>query len=146
MKKRAIIAVFLFVLCFLTGCAKDSKDGTITITNVSYDPTREFYEQYNNIFETYYEEKYGEKVRIVQSHGGSGSQARSVVEGCNADVVTLALEHDIDLIEHTGLIEDGWIDEFPQNSAPYTSTIVFLVRKGNPKNIKDWDDLIKKEE
>ena len=145
MKKRAIIAVFLFVLCFLTGCAKDSKDGTITITNVSYDPTREFYEQYNNIFETYYEEKYGEKVRIVQSHGGSGSQARSVVEGCNADVVTLALEHDIDLIEHTGLIEDGWIDEFPQNSAPYTSTIVFLVRKGNPKNIKDWDDLIKKD-
>ena len=145
MKKRANIAVFLFVLCFLTGCAKDSKDGTITITNVSYDPTREFYEQYNNIFETYYEEKYGEKVRIVQSHGGSGSQARSVVEGCNADVVTLALEHDIDLIEHTGLIEDGWIDEFPQNSAPYTSTIVFLVRKGNPKNIKDWDDLIKKD-
>ena len=67
-----------------------------------------------------------------------------MVEGCNADVVTLALEHDIDLIEHTGLIEDGWIDEFPQNSAPYTSTIVFLVRKGNPKNIKDWDDLIKK--
>ena len=145
MKKRAIIAVFLFVLCFLTGCAIDSKDGTITITNVSYDPTREFYEQYNNIFETYYEEKYGEKVRIVQSHGGSGSHARSVVVGCNADVVSLALVDDIDLIEHTGLIEDGWIDEFPQNSAPYTSTIVFLVRKGNPKNIKDWDDLVKKD-
>ena len=81
---------------------------------------------------------------IIQSHGGSGAQARSVVEGCNADVVTLALEHDITLIEQTGLIEKGWEQEFADDSSPYTSTIVFLVRKGNPKQIKDWDDLVNK--
>ena len=81
---------------------------------------------------------------MIQSHGGSGAQARSVVEGCNADVVTLALEHDIDLIQNTGLIDKGWIDEFSDSSAPYTSTIVLLVRKGNPKHISDWDDLVKK--
>ena len=84
------------------------------------------------------------EVDIIQSHGGSGAQARSVVEGCNADVVTLALEHDITLIEQTGLIENGWEQEFADDSSPYTSTIVFLVRKGNPKQIKDWDDLVNK--
>lgn len=83
-------------------------------------------------------------MNIIQSHGGSGAQARSVVEGCNADVVTLALEHDITLIEQTGLIEKGWEQEFADDSSPYTSTIVFLVRKGNPKQIKDWDDLVNK--
>lgn len=87
--------------------------------------------------------KQEQQVNIIQSHGGSGSQARSVVEGCNADVVTLALEHDISLIQNTGLINDGWIEEFDKDSSPYTSTIVFLVRKGNEKNIKDWDDLVK---
>lgn len=126
----------------LTGCGRKNSD-VLTITNVSYDPTREFYEAYNPQFEQYYKETYGKDVEVIQSHGGSTSQARSVVEGCNADVVTLALEHDISLIEQTGLIEPGWINEFSADSAPYTSTIVFLVRKGNPKNIKDWDDLVK---
>lgn len=107
---------------------------------MSYDPTREFYEQYNKLFEKFYQKKYGKKVEVIQSHGGSGSQARSVVEGCNADVVTLALEHDITLIENTGLIDKGWERKFARSSAPYTSTIVFLVRKGNPRKIKDWDE------
>lgn len=144
MYKKRIIAIMLVFLISLTACGKKD-DGIIRITNVSYDPTREFYEQYNEIFEQYYLDTYGEKVQVIQSHGGSGSQARSVVEGCNADVVTLALEHDITLIERTGLIDEGWIDEFDKESAPYTSTIVFLVRKGNPKQIKDWDDLIKED-
>lgn len=142
MRKR-IITASLLAAAFLTGCGGKNDDGSITITNVSYDPTREFYEKYNQIFESYYEDKYGEQVNVIQSHGGSGSQARSVVEGCNADVVTLALEHDIDLIQNTGLIYEGWIDEFPQDSSPYTSTIVFLVRKSNPKGIEDWDDLVR---
>jgi sulfate transport system substrate-binding protein len=96
------------------------------------------------MFEEYYKKTYNKKVQVIQSHGGSGSQARSVVEGCNADVVTLALEHDISLIEKTGLVDAGWIKEFPKFSAPYTSTIVLLVRKGNPKQIHDWDDLTRK--
>lgn len=143
MKRRYLIVGLIAVMCLITGCSRGQGDGTITITNVSYDPTREFYEKYNEIFEQYYLDTYGEKVNVIQSHGGSGSQARSVVEGCNADVVTLALEHDIDLIANTGLIDDGWVNEFPNDSAPYTSTIVFLVRKGNPKEIADWDDLVK---
>lgn len=143
MKKIAVVLSMVMVASLFTGCGKE-KDG-LTITNVSYDPTRELYEQYNAYFQQYYYDTYGKQVTIIQSHGGSGSQARSVVEGCNADVVTLALEHDISLIEKTGLIDEGWMNEFPKDSAPYTSTIVFLVRKGNPKNIKDWDDLIKKD-
>lgn len=132
----------IFIALSLAGCGK-ADDGITTITNVSYDPTREFYEQFNEIFKEHYKEQFGEEIEVVQSHGGSGSQARSVVEGCNADVVTLALEHDITLIERTGLIEKGWIDEFEKSSAPYTSTIVLLVRKGNPKQIQDWDDVIR---
>ena len=139
---RHFVAVTLLLTIALTGCGRNKGD-TLTITNVSYDPTREFYEAYNPMFEKYYEEKFGKKVEVIQSHGGSGAQARSVVEGCNADVVTLALEHDITLIEQTGLIEPGWKEEFDKDSAPYTSTIVFLVRKGNPKNIRDWNDLIR---
>ncbi|MCD8323843.1 MAG: sulfate ABC transporter substrate-binding protein [Clostridiales bacterium] len=124
------------------GSAADAADGdVITITNVSYDPTREFYAAYNELFTAYYEEETGQAVEVVQSHGGSGSQARSVIEGSDADVVTLALAHDITLIEEEGLIEEGWIDEFDGNSSPYTSTIVFLVRAGNEKGIEDWDDL-----
>lgn len=137
----ACVMIAVMTLSF-AGCGRN-KDGVITITNVSYDPTREFYEAYNEIFTSYYKDTYGEDVKVIQSHGGSGSQARSVVEGCNADVVTLALEHDISLIEKNGLIDKGWIDEFAEDSSPYTSTIVFLVRKGNPKNIRDWDDCIK---
>lgn len=141
---RRITACVMIAVMTLSyaGCGRN-KDGVITITNVSYDPTREFYEAYNEIFTSYYKDTYGEDVKVIQSHGGSGSQARSVVEGCNADVVTLALEHDISLIEKNGLVDKGWIDEFAEDSAPYTSTIVFLVRKGNPKNIRDWDDCIK---
>ena len=141
---RRITACVMIAVMTLSyaGCGRN-KDGVITITNVSYDPTREFYEAYNEIFTSYYKDTYGEDVKVIQSHGGSGSQARSVVEGCNADVVTLALEHDISLIEKNGLIDKGWKDEFAENSAPYTSTIVFLVRKGNPKNIRDWDDCVK---
>lgn len=137
----ACVMIAVMTLSF-AGCGRN-KDGVITITNVSYDPTREFYEDYNEIFTSYYKDTYGEDVKVIQSHGGSGSQARSVVEGCNADVVTLALEHDISLIEKNGLVDKGWIDEFAEDSAPYTSTIVFLVRKDNPKNIRDWDDCIK---
>ncbi len=114
------------------------------ILNVSYDPTREFYKQYDAAFSKYWKGKTGEDVRVNQSHGGSGKQARSVIEGLEADVVTLALEADIDVIaEKTKKIPADWKKLLPNNSAPYTSTIVFLVRKGNPKGIKDWDDLIK---
>ena len=145
MKKIYKMQAVLLAACVFTGlagCGRE-KSNIMTITNVSYDATREFYESYNEIFKSYYEEKYGEPVKVIQSHAGSGSQARSVVEGCNADVVTLALEHDITLIQNTGLIDAGWKDEYDRDSAPYTSTIVFLVRKGNPLGIKDWDDLIK---
>lgn len=116
---------------------------SVSITNVSYDPTRELYEQYNKIFQEHWKEKTGQDVDITQSHGGSGKQALEVANGLEADVVTLALEYDVDAIQNAGLIDDGWIDEFPEDSSPYTSTIVFLVRKGNPKGIKDWDDLVK---
>ncbi len=116
---------------------------SLAITNVSYDPTRELYEQYNKLFQAYWEKEKGQAVEITQSHGGSGKQARSVLEGNEADVVTLALEGDVDELRKGGLIEEGWVSELPKNSAPYTSTIVFLVRKGNPKSLKDWDDIVK---
>lgn len=143
--KRVSVSLLGFVVVLAvtaSGCGKNTRNQT-TITNVSYDPTRELYEEYNPVFEQYYQNTYQQSIKVIQSHGGSGSQARSVVEGCNADVVTLALEHDITLIERTGLIEPEWKSEFQGDSAPYTSTIVFLVRKGNKKNIKDWDDLIR---
>ena len=139
---RMTALLLAVMMLLLSGCGRQKSD-VITITNVSYDPTREFYEAYNKMFIQHYEAETGKKVEVIQSHGGSGMQARSVVEGCNADVVTLALAHDISLIEDTGLINEGWVDQFPDESAPYTSTIVFLVRKGNERNIKDWDDLIK---
>ncbi len=142
-KSLKVITAMSMCFMFLTLSACGNVRDGLTITNVSYDPTREFYESYNELFKKYYADKTGQQVNIIQSHGGSGSQARSVVEGCNADVVTLALEHDISLIQNTGLINDGWIEEFDKDSSPYTSTIVFLVRKGNEKNIKDWDDLVK---
>jgi sulfate transport system substrate-binding protein len=115
----------------------------ITLLNVSYDPTRELYSDFNNAFAQHWQKKTGDKVTIKQSHGGSGKQARSVIDGLEADVVTLALAYDIDAIAGKGLIKPGWQKELPHNSAPYTSTIVFLVRKGNPKKIKNWDDLVK---
>lgn len=149
MKKRIMMTSVLgavLALSVLAGCGKkEREENKLTLTNVSYDPTRELYTAYNEIFKKHYKEATGKEIEIVQSHGGSGSQARSVIEGSDADVVTLALAHDITLIENAGLIEPGWIDEFEGNSSPYTSTIVFLVRKGNEKGVKDWDDLIKED-
>ena len=114
-----------------------------TLLDVSYDPTRELYVDFNKSFAAAYQKETGKTVEIKQSHGGSGSQARSVIDGLQADVVTLALAYDIDAIANKGVLKKDWQKSLPQNSSPYTSTIVFLVRKGNPKAIKDWDDLIK---
>ncbi len=143
-KKIMALGLVAMMALSLTACGGDeggSGDGT-KITNVSYDPTRELYAEYNQAFIKHYKEETGKDVEVVQSHGGSGKQARSVVEGADADVVTLALEHDITLIEEAGMIKSGWLSEFPLDSSPYTSTIVLLVRKGNPKNLTDWDSLI----
>jgi len=115
----------------------------VTLLNVSYDPTRELYGEFNKAFAAAYQKDAGKSIEIKQSHGGSGSQARSVIDGLQADVVTLALAYDIDAIAKKELVAKDWQARLPQNSSPYTSTIVFLVRKGNPKAIKDWDDLIK---
>src|SRR5438445_6074083 len=115
----------------------------VTLLNVSYDPTRELYADFNKAFAAAYQKESGKSVEIKQSHGGSGSQARAVIDGLQADVVTLALAYDIDAIASKGLIAADWQKRLPLNSSPYTSTIVFLVRKGNPKGIKDWDDLVK---
>src|SRR5450631_3662730 len=118
--------------------------GPVKLLNVSYDPTRELYQEINTAFAKYWKAKTGEKVTIQQSHGGSGKQARSVIDGLQADVVTLALAYDIDVLsEKANLVPKNWQSRLPHNSTPYTSTIVFLVRKGNPKHIKDWEDLIK---
>ena len=144
-KKTALFAILLLSLFVISGCGSDNNQAASSdqLINVSYDPTRELYKQYNQAFAEHWKEKTGQSVTITQSHGGSGAQARSVIEGNDADVVTLALEYDITAIEKAGLINQGWQNKFPHDSSPYTSTIVFLVRKGNPKNIKDWDDLIK---
>ncbi|AKA38653.1 sulfate ABC transporter substrate-binding protein [Yersinia ruckeri] len=115
----------------------------IQLLNVSYDPTREFYQEYNQAFSQHWQQQTGDKVTVRQSHGGSGKQATSVINGIEADVVTLALAYDVDAIAERGRIDKHWIKRLPDNSAPYTSTIVFLVRKGNPKQIHDWSDLVK---
>jgi len=136
---------------FSTGCNSQtsvstgpSGHKTIKILNVSYDPTREFYAEFNRSFADQWKEKTGDTVEIDQSHGGSGKQARAVTEGLKADVVSLALAGDISMIaKQSGLIDNDWQTKFPNNSSPYTSTIVFLVRKGNPKVIKDWSDLVR---
>jgi sulfate/thiosulfate-binding protein len=113
----------------------------VKLLNVSYDPTRELYQDFNAAFAKYWKAKSGQNVTVQQSHGGSGKQARSVIDGLEADVITLALAYDVDAVANSGLIPKNWQTRLPNNSAPYTSTIVFLVRKGNPKKIKDWDDL-----
>ncbi|HEU4804583.1 MAG TPA: sulfate ABC transporter substrate-binding protein, partial [Nitrobacter sp.] len=115
----------------------------VSLLNVSYDPTRELYVDFNKAFVAHYQKETGKSVEIKQSHGGSGKQARSVIDGLQADVVTLALAYDIDAVAERGLLAKDWQKRLPRNSSPYTSTIVFLVRKGNPKAIRDWDDLIK---
>jgi sulfate/thiosulfate-binding protein len=126
----------------LGACAFGASRADVTLLNVSYDPTRELYQDVNAAFAKSWGAKNGgQKLTINQSHGGSGKQARSVIDGLEADVVTLALAYDIDAIAAKGLLPTSWQSRFPEHSAPYTSTIVFLVRKGNPKKIKDWDDL-----
>ncbi|WP_022720685.1 sulfate ABC transporter substrate-binding protein [Rhodopseudomonas sp. B29] len=132
---------FLLVAGLLIATSAHAAD--ISLLNVSYDPTRELYGDFNKSFAAAYEKETGNKVTIKQSHGGSGAQARSVIDGLQADVVTLALAYDIDAIANKGLLAKDWQKLLPQNSSPYASTIVFLVRKGNPKGIKDWDDLLK---
>ncbi|WP_028402997.1 sulfate ABC transporter substrate-binding protein [Ectobacillus panaciterrae] len=161
-KNKSIVKsmfAFISVIALMSGCAqstsstqtskeegKQSKEQkSIELLNVSYDPTRELYQDFNKEFAKYWKEKSGQTVTVKQSHGGSGKQARSVIDGLEADVVTLALAYDIDEISEQGkLLPAEWQKRLPNNSTPYTSTIVFLVRKGNPKNIKDWNDLTKK--
>lgn len=143
MNKRTIITLIFAVLLTVVATLPAFAAGDVTLLNVSYDPTRELYQDFNNAFARYWQKKTGDHVIIKQSHGGSGKQARAVIDGLDADVVTLALAYDIDAIAAKGLIRPGWQKELPHNSAPYTSTIVFLVRKGNPRHIKNWDDLIK---
>jgi sulfate/thiosulfate-binding protein len=137
--KRALAAVA--VIAGMTTAMTALAD--TTLLNVSYDPTRELYADINKVFAQRWASETGEQLSIRQSHGGSGKQARSVIDGLEADVVTLALAYDIDAIAESGLIAANWQARLPQNSSPYTSTIVFLVRKGNPKQIRDWDDLVK---
>src|SRR5262245_11227786 len=128
---------FLIIVAMgLWGCSSGAPDGSISLLNVSYDPTREFYQEYNEAFARYWKEKTGQVVIVKQSHGGSGKQARAVLDGIEADVVTLALGYDIDAISKGGLIASDWKGRLAENSAPYTSTIVFLVRQGNPKGVK----------
>ena len=134
---------FLLPLAAALSLASAAHAADVTLLNVSYDPTRELYQAYNAAFAKYWQDKTGDHVTIRQSHGGSGKQARSVIDGLQADVVTLALAPDIDAIAERGSIRKDWQQQLPLNSSPYTSTIVFLVRKGNPKGIHDWNDLIK---
>jgi sulfate transport system substrate-binding protein len=139
MKPKILLLTGLALAATLAAAAKP-----VQLLNVSYDPTRELYVEFNAAFAKYWKAKAGDDVTVKQSHGGSGKQARSVIDGLQADVVTLALAGDIDALHEMGkLIPKDWIQRLPQNSAPYTSTIVFVVRAGNPKGIKDWDDLVK---
>jgi len=135
-----LAGVLVFASLGLTSDARAAKK--LELLNVSYDPTRELYEDYNAAFRKHWKETTGEEIVIRQSHGGSGKQARSVIDGLEADVVTLALGYDVNALhEKANLIPKAWQERLPDNSSPYTSTIVFLVRKGNPKNILDWEDL-----
>lgn len=133
---RLVTGAALALLLFSSGALAQR-----SLLNVSYDPTRELYQEFNGAFTAAWKAKTGETLDIKQSHGGSGKQARSVIDGLEADVVTLALAYDVDAIAKAGVLAADWQKRLPNNSAPYTSTIVFLVRKGNPKNIRDWDDL-----
>lgn len=158
--KGLLIAIMAILLALTAACSSGRSDSSVSasgkgpanssgnkpaveLLNVSYDPTRELYEQFNRSFQEHWLEQTGQTVTIKQSHGGSGKQGRSVIDGLKADVVTLALAYDIEEIQAAGLISEGWQQRLEANSSPYTSTIVFLVRSGNPKDIKDWDDLIK---
>lgn len=142
-KKGAIAILAGVVTLFANGVSFAEDIDDIEITNVSYDPTRELYKAYNKLFSDHWLNVKKQKVDVVQSHGGSGKQALEVANGLEADVVTLALEGDVDAVKNAGLIKDGYVKNFPLDSSPYTSTIVFLVRAGNPKKILDWNDLIR---
>jgi sulfate transport system substrate-binding protein len=139
-KKLSQLTLAACVAAFTVSTAHAAE---ISLLNVSYDPTRELYQDYDAAFAKYWKTKTGDDVKVKQSHGGSGKQARAVIDGLDADVVTLALAYDIDAISENGLIAKDWQKRLPHNSTPYSSTIVFLVRKGNPKGIKDWGDLVK---
>jgi sulfate/thiosulfate-binding protein len=142
LNRRLLLALTAAVFIGGTGQAAQAKE--ITLLNVSYDPTRELYVDYNKAFAEYWKKKTGDDVKVNQSHGGSGRQARSVIDGLPADVVTLGLAADIDAVATNGkLLPLNWEERLPEHSSPYTSTIVFLVRKGNPKRIKDWGDLVR---
>jgi sulfate transport system substrate-binding protein len=134
--KRSVLQVVLAASFAAPAAAQE-------LLNVSYDPTRELYQEFNAAFAKQYQAKTGKAVTIQQSHGGAAKQARAVIDGLEADVLTLALAYDIDAVAESGLLAKDWLKRLPHNSAPYTSTIVFLVRKGNPKGIKDWSDLVK---
>lgn len=151
-KKFLSIAISVLLAASLSGCGSNSPESSakgndegsaIELTNVSYDPTRELYAAYNDLFVQHYKETFGQDVSVTQSHGGSGKQALEVANGLEADVVTLALEGDVQVVADAGLIDSGFTSEFELDSSPYTSTIVFLVRSGNPKSIYDWSDLIR---
>jgi sulfate transport system substrate-binding protein len=148
--KTTISALFAsLALAVVVGCGSEKAGsgggakgaGSVTLLNVSYDPTRELYQEFNAAFAEHWRAQKGQEVSVQQSHGGSGKQSRSVIDGLEADVVTLALAHDIDAVAKAGLTDAKWMGRLKNNSAPYTSTIVFLVRKGNPKGIRDWNDL-----
>ena len=146
MKGKVLVVAGLLLagLLALSSVQGRAQGGEVTLLNVSYDPTRELYQDFNQAFAKYWKAKTGQTVTVEQSHGGSSKQARGVIDGLQADVVTLALAYDIDAIsQNAGLLPADWQKRLPQNSTPYTSTVVFLVRKGNPKQIKDWDDLVK---
>ncbi|MBA3695688.1 MAG: sulfate ABC transporter substrate-binding protein [Methylotenera sp.] len=142
--KKSLLAITLLASVFSVTAPIAASAKEVTLLNVSYDPTRELYQDFNAAFSQYWLTKTGDKVTIKASHGGSGKQARSIIDGLDADVATLALAYDVDQLSEKGkLIPKDWQKRLPHNSSPYTSTIVLLVRKGNPKGIKDWDDLVK---
>src|ERR1700728_3646188 len=141
---RTVVALTVAAVLLLSSIPPVYAQSSVTLLNVSYDPTRELYQDYNAAFAKYWKAKTGQTVTIQQSHAGSGAQSRAVIDGLQADVVTLALAYDIDaIVENAKLLPANWQSRLPNNSTPYTSTIVFLVRKGNPKHIKDWDDLVR---
>lgn len=142
--KKSLLTLALLASVFSVGAPIAASAKDVTLLNVSYDPTRELYQDFNAAFSKYWQAKTGDKVTVKTSHGGSGKQARSIIDGLDADVATLALAYDVDqLYDKAKLIPKDWQKRLPHNSSPYTSTIVLLVRKGNPKGIKDWDDLAK---
>src|SRR5215213_5832978 len=143
MSTRTLSLFSLVLLAAAPACSSEDTKGGVTLLNVSYDPTRELYSDINAAFAASYEASHKVTVTIKQSHGGSGKQARSVIDGLEADVVSLGLAGDIDAIADKGLIAKDWQTRLPDHSSPYTSTVVFVVRKGNPKAIRDWADLVK---